>query len=262
MVGSERIRCAGSQYRHEFCTDRGCILRRASRCRKDCQGRTGGDSRPALRDRNRDRISGPDDQPFLLSADLALREKRIAEFKTTIDACQQLGVDTIVTFTGSSFGMSFYGLPGVGDGHSSNRVADNLQIFAEVYGPMADYAEQRGVRIAFETAGRGGPEGNLAHSPELVVRDVRGGVVGCDRVELRSIAPGLAWHTQCAGRNSGVRAEDLPLRRQGHRDPAQSAGQAGDSRLGVVAVPIARPWRTRLEHDLPRWPTSDHAASL
>jgi sugar phosphate isomerase/epimerase len=103
----------------------------------------------------------------LLSADLALRERRIAEFRVAIDACQKLGVDTIVTFTGSSFGMSFYGLPGVGDGHSSNHVGDNLRIFKEVYGPMADYAEQHGVRIAFETAGRGGPEGNLAHSPEL-----------------------------------------------------------------------------------------------
>ncbi len=66
----------------------------------------------------------------LLSADLELRARRIAEFKVAIDACQKLGVDTIVTFTGSSYGMSFYGLPGVGDGHSSNHVADNLRIFA------------------------------------------------------------------------------------------------------------------------------------
>jgi len=103
----------------------------------------------------------------LLSADLDLRARRIAEFRLAIDACQKLGVDTVVTFTGSSFGMSFYGLPGVGDGHASNHVADNLRIFKEVYGPLADYAGERGVRIAFETAGRGGPEGNLAHSPEL-----------------------------------------------------------------------------------------------
>jgi sugar phosphate isomerase/epimerase len=63
--------------------------------------------------------------------------------------------------------MHFYGTPGVGDGHPSNRVTENLKIFREVYRPMAAYAEERGVRIAFETAGRGGPEGNLAHSPEL-----------------------------------------------------------------------------------------------
>lgn len=103
----------------------------------------------------------------LLTADLALREKRIAHVKLALDACQVLGVPTLVTFTGSSFGMHFYGMPGLGDDHSSNRSHDNIRIFKEVYGPIAAYAEDRGVRIAFETAGRGGPEGNLAHSPEL-----------------------------------------------------------------------------------------------
>ena len=103
----------------------------------------------------------------LLTADAKLREERISSFRLTIDACAVLGVKTAVTFTGSAHGMSFYGVPGVGDKHPSNRVADNLQHFRDVYGPLADYAEERGVRIAFETAGRGGAEGNLAHSPEL-----------------------------------------------------------------------------------------------
>jgi sugar phosphate isomerase/epimerase len=103
----------------------------------------------------------------LLTADLALREVRIAEFRAVLDVAAALGVSTVVTFTGSAFGMHFWGLPGVGDGHSSNHVADNLRIFRDVYEPLADYAGERGVRIAFETAGRGGPEGNLAHSPEL-----------------------------------------------------------------------------------------------
>lgn len=103
----------------------------------------------------------------LLTADLSLRERRIEEFITAIDAAVKLKIGTVVTFTGSAYGMHFWGMPGVGDGHPSNRVSDNLKIFREVYGPMADYAGERGVRIAFETAGRGGPEGNLAHSPEL-----------------------------------------------------------------------------------------------
>jgi sugar phosphate isomerase/epimerase len=103
----------------------------------------------------------------LLTADSAKREQRIAYLRLALDACAALGVSTLVTFTGSAFGMHFYGMPGVGDGHPSNRVADNLRIFKEVYAPLADYAGERGVRIAFETAGRGGPEGNLAHSPEL-----------------------------------------------------------------------------------------------
>lgn len=103
----------------------------------------------------------------LLTADLAKRDERITYMRQTIDAAAVLGVDTVVTFTGSAFGMHFWGTPGVGDGHPSNRVADNLRLFREIYEPMASHAESRGVRIAFETAGRGGPEGNLAHSPEL-----------------------------------------------------------------------------------------------
>lgn len=103
----------------------------------------------------------------LLTADLAKREARIAEFRLAMDAAVTLGVETIVTFTGSAYGMHFHGLPGVGPGHPTNHVADNLHIFQEVYGPLADEAEQKGLRIAFETAGRGGGEGNIAHSPAL-----------------------------------------------------------------------------------------------
>ncbi|MGN6030820.1 MAG: sugar phosphate isomerase/epimerase family protein [Thermomicrobiales bacterium] len=103
----------------------------------------------------------------LLTADLAKRGARIAEFRLAMEAAVALGVDTIVTFTGSAYGMHFHGLPGVGPGHPTNHVADNLRIFREVYGPLADEAEQKGLRIAFETAGRGGGEGNIAHSPAL-----------------------------------------------------------------------------------------------
>jgi sugar phosphate isomerase/epimerase len=103
----------------------------------------------------------------LLCADPVERAERIAVFRLTIDAAKVLGVETVVTFAGSSFGMHFWGMPGVGGKHASNKVAENLRIFEEVYGPMAAYAEERGVRIAFETAGRGGPEGNIAQCPEL-----------------------------------------------------------------------------------------------
>jgi len=103
----------------------------------------------------------------LLTPDASLREERVAYLRLTIDACVILGVSTVVTYTGSAHGMHFWGMPGVGDSHPSNRVADNLRRFRDVYGPLASYAEERGVRIAFETAGRGGGEGNLAHSPEL-----------------------------------------------------------------------------------------------
>jgi sugar phosphate isomerase/epimerase len=103
----------------------------------------------------------------LLVADPAERSDRIAAFRLAIEAAAVLGVGTVVTFAGSAFGMHFWGMPGVGGKHQTNKVGENLRIFKEVYGPLAAFAEERGVRIAFETAGRGGPEGNIAQCPEL-----------------------------------------------------------------------------------------------
>ena len=129
--------------------------------------RDGGNEIRELAARHKIAISALAPMVNLLTADLELRAARIAEFRLTLDACAALGVDTLVTFTGSAYGMHFWGLPGVGEGHRTNHVADNVAIFREVYTPLADYAGERGVRIAFETAGRGGGEGNLAHAPEL-----------------------------------------------------------------------------------------------
>ncbi len=103
----------------------------------------------------------------LLAPETAVREERIAAFRLTIDACTALGVSTAVTYGGSAYGMHFYGSPGNGPNHPTNHVADNLRLFTEVFTPLAEYAEARGVRIAFETAARGGGHGNIAHNPEL-----------------------------------------------------------------------------------------------
>lgn len=103
----------------------------------------------------------------LLTPDAELQERRIAAFRQTIDAAVVLGVNRVVTYAGSAFGMFFYGLPAVGPHHPLNHVLENVARFATVYTPLAAYAEERGVRIGFETAARGGGEGNLAHNPEL-----------------------------------------------------------------------------------------------
>lgn len=103
----------------------------------------------------------------LLTPDTGLREARIAALRQAIDACAALGVDTLVTYGGSAFGMYFSGLPGQSDSHPSNKAGENLRQFREVYAPLAAYAEAKGVRIAFETAPRGGGEGNVAHAPAL-----------------------------------------------------------------------------------------------
>ena len=103
----------------------------------------------------------------LLTADPDLRAARISSFRQVIDVCAVMGVGTVVTYGGSPYGMYFWGLPGVRDGHPSNRLGDSIEAFREVFGPLASHAEDRGVRIALETAPRGGGEGNVAHAPEL-----------------------------------------------------------------------------------------------
>lgn len=102
----------------------------------------------------------------LLDLDPGIRAERAAYLKQCIDACATLGVPVLKTYGGSAYGMFFYGVPS-SRSHSTNRVEDNLKLFKEVYTPLADYAESRKVRIAFETAPRGGGHGNVAHTPEL-----------------------------------------------------------------------------------------------
>lgn len=103
----------------------------------------------------------------LLTPDPRLREERIAYLRLAIDACAALGVRDVVTYAGSASGMHLWGLPAVGPDHPSNKVGENLRLFRDIYGPLARHAEECGVRIAFETAPRGGGEGNLAHAPAL-----------------------------------------------------------------------------------------------
>lgn len=103
----------------------------------------------------------------LLDANPGAREERIAYARETIDACAALGVPAMVTYGGASHGMWFQGLPAVGEGHPSNHLTETVGLFAEVFGPLAGYASERGVRIALETAPRGGGHGNVAHSPHL-----------------------------------------------------------------------------------------------
>lgn len=103
----------------------------------------------------------------LLTPDLVSRERRIATMRQAIDACVALGTGVVVTYGGSTAGMFFLGLPAVGPDHPSNKLAENIQAFKAVFTPLAQYAEDRGVKIAFETAPRGGGEGNVAHSPAL-----------------------------------------------------------------------------------------------
>lgn len=204
----------------------------------------------------------------LLTADAALRDERIAYFRLTIEACAALGVGTVVTFAGSAYGMHFWGMPGVGPDHPTNHVRDNLRLFREVYGPLARFAGERGVRIAFETAGRGGPEGNIAQCPELW--DLMFEAVPSDEIGLSLDPSHLVWlqvpHPPDVIRAYGGRiyhfdakdCEILPARlaRQGilgnawwrYRLPgwARSTGAASCRRCATSAMTARSRSRTRI----------------
>lgn len=103
----------------------------------------------------------------LLTLDRDARRERVEYFRLTLDACQALGVDVAVVYGGSPFGMYLWGMPGQRPDHPSNRVGEAVAIFQEVVGPLVEHAERRGVKVALETAPRGGGHGNVAHAPEL-----------------------------------------------------------------------------------------------
>lgn len=103
----------------------------------------------------------------LLTADLDERARRRAYFESTLRAAADLDVELVITFAGSVSGMYLWGMPGQPDLQTGDELEENLDVFAEVFTPLARMAEELGIRIAFETAGRGGGEGNLAHAPAL-----------------------------------------------------------------------------------------------
>ncbi|HTT88556.1 MAG TPA: sugar phosphate isomerase/epimerase [Acidimicrobiales bacterium] len=103
----------------------------------------------------------------LLTPDESLRSQRIEYFEKTLSAAAILGVPLVVTYGGSPYGMWFQGLPGVHQPHPSNHVEASIRAFSQIFEPLATRAEDLGLKIALETAPRGGGEGNVAHSPEL-----------------------------------------------------------------------------------------------
>lgn len=103
----------------------------------------------------------------LLDPDPNEREANLRRFRLTLQAAAAADVPTVVTYGGSAFGMYFWGLPSTHADDSSHRERDNLYLWTQTFGPLAREAEDLGVRIAFETAPRGGSHGNIAHAPAL-----------------------------------------------------------------------------------------------
>lgn len=93
--------------------------------------------------------------PNNLDPDLAKREAKVASMRNGIDLCRAMDVEVLCTFAGR--------VP-------DKSIEDNIPIFKEVFSPLVEYAEKRGVRLAIENCPmmhtfpfRGI---NIAYSPE------------------------------------------------------------------------------------------------
>ena len=82
------------------------------------------------------------------------------------------------------------------------------------------------MRIAFETAGRGGPR-VISHTARNCGTPCLRRAIACARAEFRSLAPGLAADSAYSGSDSHVRVPYLSLRCQGHGDHGRSPRPAG-----------------------------------
>lgn len=112
--------------------------------------------------------------PSKLDPDPEVRKKAQNDLKDHIRAASLLGVPVVTTNVGSHikrddgsklnpWGIYFHGLP---NPRNSERMREGFEVFAENYLPLAAFAQQNGVKIAFEPAPVGGGAGAVAHSPE------------------------------------------------------------------------------------------------
>lgn len=73
--------------------------------------------------------------PNTMDADLEKRQHNIEHLHKVIDASHKLGVNMVTTFIGRD---------------SSKCVEENLELVAQIWPPILDYAKERGVKIAIE----------------------------------------------------------------------------------------------------------------
>lgn len=73
--------------------------------------------------------------PNTIGNDMEMREKNISHLYKVIDASYKLGINMVTTFIGRD---------------QFKTVEDNIELFKEVWPPIVEYAEEKGVKIAIE----------------------------------------------------------------------------------------------------------------
>ena len=218
---------------------------RSPRSRRHCAQRSGRPARAAGQPQDRDRLARADGQP----ADRRSRpaRSRIAEFRTVIDVAALLGVSTVVTFTGSAFGMHFLG-------HARRRRWSPVAIVSPTTCASSRRSMGRWPTMPKSTACGSPSRRPGAADRKATSRTAPSSGTPCSTA-VPSPALGLSFDPShlvwlqiphIPGCHPGVRLEDLPLRRQGHGDPAGPPRPAGHPRQRLVALPAARARRARL----------------
>ncbi len=100
----------------------------------------------------------------ILQADPSRRAPNQQRLLRIIDVAAALGAPVIVTNTGSPYGWQFYGMPSSPPGNPTDHVAEVVGLFQEWFTPVVRHAEEKGVKIALDTAVR---MGNIACVPEM-----------------------------------------------------------------------------------------------
>ena len=100
----------------------------------------------------------------LLHADQEVAKREQQRLLDCIDTAALLGTPVVITNTGSPYSWQFYGTPAHPPGNPTDKTAECLRLFTERFAPAVRRAEERGVKIALDTAVR---MGNIACNPEM-----------------------------------------------------------------------------------------------
>ncbi len=100
----------------------------------------------------------------LLDDDPQVRENARENLKRAIEATSILGAPILVTYAGSPVGWHFYGQFSSSPGNPGDRSVELVERFKEMWTPVIQFAEEKGVTVALDCAVR---MGNIACNPEM-----------------------------------------------------------------------------------------------
>jgi len=100
----------------------------------------------------------------LLADDPREREAAAERLRKAIEAANLLGTPVVVTQAGSPVGWHFYGQFSSPPGNPTDRSVELVERFQQMFTPLIQFAEEKGVKIALDVAVR---LGNIACNPEM-----------------------------------------------------------------------------------------------